>query len=79
MMYQCVGSFQRKLSLFSAHMTISNFTHFPMLSKMTAEVDPSTILCKVQEFVNNIDELAKEFEKRFCEMSPKKASVSVYH
>jgi hypothetical protein len=77
-MFQCVEAFQRKLSLFSAHMTISNFTHFPMLSKMTAEVDPSTILCKVQEFVNNIDELAKEFENEFVNVA-KKASVSVYH
>ena len=66
-MYQCVEAFQRKLALFSAHMTTNNLTHFPMLANMVSEVDASRTVCREQEFGRNIDVLAKDFEKRFVE------------
>ena len=72
-MYQCIEAFQRKLSLFSAHMSTSNFTHFPTLGKMTAEVDKSKTVCTEQEFCRNLDVLAEQFETRFSECRQRKS------
>ena len=38
-MYAAVEAFQRKLTLFSAHITTNNYTHFPFLANMIKDVD----------------------------------------
>jgi hypothetical protein len=66
-MYQSIEAFQRKLSLFSAHIATKNLTHFSHLSRMVADVDPCHTVYNEQAFGEIIDGLAQEFEKKFSE------------
>ena len=66
-MYQCILAFQLKLTLFSAHLAVNNFMHFPWLGKMVLDVDSSLVVCKENKFATITDDLANEFEQRFVE------------
>ena len=67
MMYQNNETFQRKLTLFSAHMSTNNFLHFPSLARMVSAVDTGHQVCNAQGFGGILDTLAQEFEQRFSE------------
>lgn len=66
-LYQSIESFQRKLSLFGAHISTNNFTHFSTLAKMVEDVDVRHVLCRELEFGSAIDLLSQDFEARFSE------------
>lgn len=66
-MYQSIEAFQRKLALFSAHLSAKNRRHFPMLDKFVGEVDPCHEFYNQQFYCEVIDGLATEFERRFTE------------
>jgi len=72
-MYESIESFQRKLTMFSAHLSTKNLRHFPVLTKMVTEVDRSFSLFCEQDFVTMIGDLSEEFHSRFQECHSKTA------
>ncbi len=70
-MYEAIESFQRKLTMFSAHLSTKNLRHFPVLTKMVTEVDFLVIL--QAGFRGNDGDLSEEFHSRFQECHSKTA------
>lgn len=72
-MFESIESFQRKLTMFSAHLLTKNLRHFPTLEKMVSDVDQSFSSFYKLNLVTMIDDLSEEFRIRFVECQSKAA------